>query len=60
MKITKSALDSVLNEEGGIRYVGKTKSGIVCRCYGVKGKPSAKASVIYQKQICRKGIWVNI
>ena len=62
--ITKSVLDSVLNKEGEIRYIGKPINNKMfgkITCYGPDGfKPSAKANVIYQKQVCRKGSWINI
>ena len=64
MKITKSVLDSVLNKEGEIRYIGKpTNNKMIGKitCYGPDGfKPPARGNVVYQKQIYRKGIWVNI
>ena len=53
-------------KEGEIRYIGKpinNKQVGKITCYGPEGsdfKPSAKANVIYQKQIYRKGSWVNI
>ena len=62
--ITKSVLDSVLNKEGEIRYIGKPINNKMfgkITCYGPEGfKPSAKANVVYQKQIYRKGGWINI
>ena len=50
--ITKSVLDSVLNKEGEIRYIGKPINNKMVgkiTCYGPEGfKPPARGNVIYQ------------
>ena len=51
-------------KENEIRYIGKPINNKMfgkITCYGPDGfKPPARGNVVYQKQICRKGIWVNI
>ena len=43
-----------------IRYIGKDIKGSKITCYGPEGfKPSAKANVVYEKQIYRNNSWVN-
>jgi len=62
--ITKSVLDSVFNKEGEIRCIGKPINNKMVgkiTCCGPEGfKPPARNNVIYQKQVCRKGSWINI
>ena len=55
-------------KENEIRYIGKPKYSENFKgkkigkitCYGPEGfKPSAKANIVYQKQIYRNSSWVN-